>query len=69
LAGKLVAKISPWVAAKSSGEGDVSAVEAEWTVEADELASASYGYQLITTIGKVRRCYQLSMSPVVSPNS
>jgi hypothetical protein len=69
LAGKLIAKISPWVAAKSSGEGDVSAVEAEWTVEADELASASYGYQLITTIGKVRRCYQLSMSPVGSPNS
>jgi hypothetical protein len=60
LASKLIDKIAPWVAAKSSGDGDVTAIEAEWTVEADELATASFGYQLITTIGKVRSYYKLT---------
>lgn len=57
LASKLIAKIEPWVAAHMAAEGgagDTKAVEAEWTVEANELVTASYGYQLITTIGKVR---------------
>jgi DnaJ domain/X-domain of DnaJ-containing len=54
LASKLIAKIEPWVTAKmSEGGGDTAAVEAEWTVEANELVNASYGHQLITTIGKV----------------
>ena len=53
LANKLIAKVAPWVAAKKDGH-EVTAVEAEWKKEADELCTASYGHQLVTTIGKVR---------------
>lgn len=52
LANKLIAKVAPWVAAKKDGH-EVTAVEAEWKKEADELCTASYGHQLVTTIGKL----------------
>jgi len=53
LAVHLIAKITPWVIEEQDG-GDHSATEAAWQAEAIELSKASYGYQLVTTIGKVR---------------
>lgn len=56
LANKLIDKINPWIEAKKSTGGDVSGIEEEWKKEAElDLSNASYGYQLVTTIGKVRR--------------
>ena len=58
LAVKLIAKITPWV--EQSGEGslenDHTNIEALWQAEAVELSKASFGYPLVTTIGKVRVC-------------
>ena len=48
LALNLIDKITPFVEA-----ADDSSIQAEWTVEANELATASYGHQLVTTIGKI----------------
>lgn len=48
LAVSLIEKITPFVESQ-----DTSAIEAEWLVEANELATASYGYQLVTTIGQI----------------
>ena len=52
LAVALIDKISPWVHASPDTDAR-SAIEAEWTVEGDTLAKASFGHQLVTTIGKV----------------
>jgi len=50
LAQKLITKISPWCAA-----GDATAtIEDDWKKEATELSKASYGYQLVSTLGMVR---------------
>jgi DnaJ domain len=54
LAVHLIDKISPWVHAAPDASDARSAVEAEWTVEGDTLAKASFGHPLVTTIGKVR---------------
>jgi hypothetical protein len=54
LAVHLIDKISPWVHAPADAPDARSAIEAEWTVEGDTLAKASFGHQLVTTIGKVR---------------
>jgi hypothetical protein len=52
LALNLITKIAPWIAQVHAGAGDGSALEAGWRDEAIELSKASYGYELITTIGK-----------------
>jgi curved DNA-binding protein CbpA len=44
----LIEKIDPWI--KS---GDAATIEAVWKAEAEELAKASFGYQMVTTIGKI----------------
>ena len=54
LAVKLIDKITPWVEEAAAGQTDHTEVEALWQVEALELCKASFGYQLVTTIGKVR---------------
>ena len=54
LAVKLAAKVDPWVTLAASGnKAELSTVEEEWKKEAVELSKASYGYQLVTTIGQV----------------
>lgn len=52
LAVALINKITPWVDA-TNNEDAQSIIEAEWTVEGDTLSKASFGHQLVTTIGKV----------------
>jgi len=54
LAIKMIEKITPWVDEAIAGKTDHSEIEALWTSEAVDLSQASYGYQLVTTIGKVR---------------
>ena len=55
LALKMAAKIEPWVElSKAAGAPNGSTVEEQWKAEAVELSKASYGHQLVTTIGKVR---------------
>ena len=51
LAIALIEKITPWV--EATNEDVKSSIEAEWTVDGDTLSAASFGYQLVTTIGKV----------------
>jgi hypothetical protein len=53
LAIAMIAKIAPYVDACESSSGSTEALEAEWTTEAKELSEASYGHQLVTTIGQV----------------
>ena len=53
LALHLVKKLDPWVANPSNRES----LEAEWVAEANDLASASYGYQMLRSIGEL---YQLT---------
>jgi curved DNA-binding protein CbpA len=56
LALKLVDKITPWVdEAKAAGgiSGFTASIEDQWKSEAVKLSNASYGHQLVTTIGKV----------------
>lgn len=55
LAIKLIEKITPWVDEAIDGKTEHADVEALWTAEAVDLSQASYGYPLITTIGKVRK--------------
>jgi len=66
LAQKLIAKINPWVEAKSKG-GDVAAIEAGWTAEANDLSTASYGHQLLSTLGKVR--YEICVEDIAAVNT
>lgn len=54
LALKLLKKIDPFVTAKREGQ-DTKDIESKWKAEAMILSYASYGYQLVTTIGKVRK--------------
>jgi len=54
LALKLIEKITPWVDEDVAGKTEHTDIEAVWQAEAIELSTASYGYQLVTTIGKVR---------------
>jgi hypothetical protein len=49
LAVKLIDKIAPWIDA----EGSRDTCEAYWVAEAVELSKASFGYQMVTTIGKI----------------
>jgi hypothetical protein len=63
LAVKLAAKVQPWVDASGSKEAE-DKVKAEWSKEAQELSTASYGVQMIHTIGNVsadfaRHAYEL----------
>jgi DnaJ domain len=53
LAVVLIGKITPWVQAQPEDDTR-SAIEAEWIVDADTLSKTSFGYPLVTTIGKVR---------------
>jgi curved DNA-binding protein CbpA len=58
LAVALLDKITPWVqAAIAKDEAAKTTVEAEWIGDADTLSKASFGYQLVTTIGKVCCCH------------
>jgi len=57
---KLITKISVWIEAKQSGADGIDEpssaledVETYWKKEAAELSKASYGYQLVTTLGKI----------------
>jgi curved DNA-binding protein CbpA len=52
LAIKLIAKIEPFVTA-AEAKADTTAIEEEWKKEAQELSMASYGYQLVTTLGNL----------------
>jgi DnaJ domain len=52
LAVALINKITRWVEAVGD-ETKKTTVEAEWIADADTLSKASFGYQLVTTIGKV----------------
>lgn len=54
LALKLAARIEAWVETKKVG-GSTEVIEEAWMNEAVELSKTSYGYQLVTTIGKVTR--------------
>jgi curved DNA-binding protein CbpA len=51
LAKKLIEKTKPFVEAQAAGK-DTKEIEGKWKAEAEELSKASYGYQLVTTIGK-----------------
>jgi hypothetical protein len=52
LALNLITKISPWISQVHAGAADGVALEAGWMDEAIELSKASFGYELVTTIGK-----------------
>jgi DnaJ-domain-containing protein 1 len=58
LALKLVAKIQPWVKEAMAAGSSLMVVEEQWKAEAVELSKASFGHQLVTTIGKVSTCKQ-----------
>lgn len=62
LAASLIDKIDPWVAAsmaagtnenKEESDAILKDIEAAWELEAKELTKASFGHQLVLTIGKV----------------
>lgn len=56
LALKLATKIDAWVElAKATQNAESSGVGEQWRAEVLELRMASFGHQLVTTIGKVRR--------------
>lgn len=52
LALNLITKISPWISQVHAGAADGEALEAGWKDEAIELSKASFGFELVTTIGK-----------------
>lgn len=54
LASALIKKITPWVTEAVDGKTEHHEIEAAWLIEAEDLSKASYGHQLVTTIGKVR---------------
>lgn len=54
LAVALIDKITPWVDGALAGDIAHHGVVATWMVEAVDLSRASFGYQLVNTIGKVR---------------
>lgn len=54
LAIKLIEKIQPWTDVQKEGNAELlSSIEAEWKREAESLCTASYGFQLVSTIGKL----------------
>lgn len=52
LAVKLAARVKQWVESSKVG-GSTEVIEESWRNEAVDLSKTSYGYQLVTTIGKV----------------
>lgn len=60
LAVALIEKIAPWV--EAANDDEKAAIEAQWTVDADTLTKASYGHELVTTIGKVRNLISFRLS-------
>jgi hypothetical protein len=53
LAYTLIAKIAPWIAQLHAGSKDMTTWESDWMDEGIKLSTASYGYEMVTTIGKV----------------
>jgi curved DNA-binding protein CbpA len=52
LALNLITKTSPWISQVHAGAADGGALEDGWKDEAIELSKASFGFELVTTIGK-----------------
>lgn len=59
LALNLITKIAPWIAQVHAGAADGSALEGGWKDEALALSKASYGHEMVTTIGMVRASLSL----------
>ena len=55
LALKLIEKVLPWTEVQKAGANAevMQSIEAEWKQEAESLATASFGYEMVTTIGKL----------------
>lgn len=53
LAVTLIERVEGYVNLRKSGNEDPSEFVAKWTAEGEELSTASFGYQMVTTCGKV----------------
>ena len=60
LAIKLAEKLQGWV------DQDYDMCKTCWETEAAELAKASFGFEMVTTIGKVRHSNTIGLSESVS---